>query len=711
MAKKIHIDYETFSSADLKSVGAWRYAFSDDTTILCAALALDDEAPVVWYDQSHWKKVGPFMGRVPNPEEYEKYWDALEDPDVLVIAHNAQFEMAITAALMWKTWGIAPPALHRWRCTASFARRAALPAKLETLAITLGLTNLKDKRGASLIRKFSIMQPAKKPSKKNPNGLPPSRIRPEDDPAAFAEFLEYCRTDVIVEQEVSKRLAYFDSEPNNSTYSLDAVINARGVPVNLDALRHAQKIVDEETKIVSAKFRELTGFEITQNAVFLKWLHGEGVHLDNLQADTIEAFLEECSAPQREPELIPESQTFGTKGYGMMKLFPKKPEVNDAAVLALQMKQSVAFASIKKVSAMLACAGPHDNRIRGMLTMHGATTGRWTASLVQFQNMKRATIKNSDAAYRDICNGISREMLDIVYGPPLEVIGSCIRHFVHDINGDGERPFLNADFSAVEARIVNWLAGQEDALEEYRQGVDRYKSMASVIYGIPAEEVNKHPQRFVGKQAVLLCGFQGGAPKFRMTCKKYGYDLPIGLEDTAVKAFRAKHDKVVKYWYNVEKAAKKAILQKGEIISVRNISFLHRDVEGLPFLLLKLPSGRKLAYPRPRLIPSQRFEGATSIVYFGNILGTQWGDVTTYAGSLVENITQAVAADLMANGCIKAEAKGYETATLIHDEALSYYKEGQTVEEFVRCLTDLPDWAEGLPLAAEGGLVPFYRKD
>lgn len=405
------------------------------------------------------------------------------------------------------------------------------------------------------------------------------------------------------------------------------------------------------------------------------------------------------------------------------------------AIQALRLKSATSYASIKKVSAMLACAGPHDNRIRGMLNHHGATTGRWTASLVQFQNMKRATIKNSDAAYRDICNGISREMMDIVYGPPLEVIGSCIRHFVHDYgecqdphcdkgyagdcmdchvcNGTGyvERPFLNADFSAVEARIVNWLAGQEDALEEYRQGVDRYKSMASVIYGIPAEDVNKHPQRFVGKQAVLLCGFQGGAPKFRMTCKKYGYDLPIGLEEIAVKAFRAKHDKVVKYWYNVEKAAKRAILQKEEIISVRNISFLHRDIEGLPFLLLKLPSGRKLAYPRPRLIPSQRFEGATSIVYFGNILGTQWGDVTTYAGSLVENITQAVAADLMASGCIKAEAKGYETATLIHDEALSYYKDGQTVEEFVQCLTTLPDWAAGLPLEAEGALVPFYRKD
>lgn len=391
----MHLDYETFSEADLKSVGAWRYAHDESSEILCCAFALDGEHPVVWHAGS--------------TDNFEKYWDALEDPDVLLYAHNSAFEMAITAALMWKTWGIEPPALHRWRCTASFARRAALPAKLETLAITLGLTNLKDKRGASLIRKFSIMQPAKKPSKKNPNGLPPSRIRPEDDPAAFAEFMEYCAQDVRTEVEVAKRLAYFDEPINNATYSLDAVINARGVPVNLDALRHAQRLIDEETSIVSKQFRELTGFEITQNARFLKWLHGEGVHLDNLQADTIEEFLD----------------PFVT----VDNFFEQE---HSPAVEALLMKQSVAYASIKKIPTMLACAGPHDNRIRGLLTHHLASTGRWGSSLVQFQNLKKPTIKNSEDAYRDICKGISREMMDIVYGPPLEVISSCIRHFVED---------------------------------------------------------------------------------------------------------------------------------------------------------------------------------------------------------------------------------------------------------------------------------------
>lgn len=265
--------------------------------------------------------------------------------------------------------------------------------------------------------------------------------------------------------------------------------------------------------------------------------------------------------------------------------------------------------------------------------------------------------------------------------------------------------FLDADYAAIEARIVNWLAGQEDALEEYRNGVDRYKVMASMIYRVPAEKVGKHPQRFVGKQACLGCGFGMGPAKFRVTCWKMGrYDLPEGLEETAVRAFRAKHKKVVNYWYDLERAAKRAILRKGEVVPSNRLSFKCRDVEGMPFLLMKLPSGRKLAYPRPRI-------SGDRITFFGNVKGATWGDVSTWGGTLLENATQAVAADVMTNGTHNAERAGYETATLIHDQNLSYVKPGQTPEEFVRLLTDLPDWATGLPIEAEGALVPFYKKD
>jgi len=398
MPQHLHLDWETFSEIDIRDVGAYRYANDPSTEILVAGMALGDEEPVIWdvlYMDSKTEK----------PRGLEKYYDALEDPSVLIYAHNAQFEMAIFQALIWKTWGIPCPALSRFRCTASLARRAALPAKLETLAEVLGLTNQKDKRGKALIKKFSMMQSPRKPSLKNPQGVPARRIRPEDEPESFAEFCEYCRQDVRAEQEVARRLAYFDEPINNANYSLDAIINARGVTVNLDALRHAQKLIEEETEIVSEKFRRLTGFEVTQNARLLAWCAENGFQFPNLQAETLDTWLEEQEDKIGEPGIVEE---------------------------ALRLKQSIAYASIKKVATMLACAGPHDNRIRGMLNHHGATTGRWTASLVQFQNMKRPTIAYTEDAYREICNGVSREMLELCYGPVLEVISSGIRHFVHD---------------------------------------------------------------------------------------------------------------------------------------------------------------------------------------------------------------------------------------------------------------------------------------
>lgn len=264
---------------------------------------------------------------------------------------------------------------------------------------------------------------------------------------------------------------------------------------------------------------------------------------------------------------------------------------------------------------------------------------------------------------------------------------------------------LDADFAAIEARIVNWLAGQEDALEEFRQGVDRYKRMASVIYGKPESAINKFPERFIGKQATLGCSYQMGPTKFRKTCEKFGYkDMPAGLEDRAVKAFRLRHKKVVQYWDDVQTAAQQAVLHRGRKFLVRNVQFLYAGVEGMPFLLIKLPSGRKLAYPKPRLSNG-------SLTFFGHQIGANWGDVSTYGGKLVENIVQGVAADIMANGAHEAENHGYQICTLIHDQAIAFQSEGQTPDEFVRHLTKLPEWAKGLPLEAEGASVPFYRKD
>jgi DNA polymerase len=273
----LSMDYETFSTQNLKAVGAYRYANDPSTVVLCCAFALGDEEPYVW---------------TPGTMLPDKYHEALLDPTVLIYAFAPTFEIAISLALMRKTFHVEPPALSRFRCVQSLARRAALPAKLEKLAEVLNLSHQKDNRGKALIRKFSVMQSPRKPTKAHPNGQPARRIRPEDEPELFAEFCRYCAQDVRAEREAAHKLAYFDEPINNSNFTLDAVINARGVPVNLSALRHAWTLVQEETEIVSAKFRELTGFEVTQNGKLLAWLHRCGVDLPDLQAETIENFLQ-----------------------------------------------------------------------------------------------------------------------------------------------------------------------------------------------------------------------------------------------------------------------------------------------------------------------------------------------------------------------------------------------------------------------------------
>jgi len=273
---------------------------------------------------------------------------------------------------------------------------------------------------------------------------------------------------------------------------------------------------------------------------------------------------------------------------------------------------------------------------------------------------------------------------------------------------------LDADYAAIEARIVAWLAGQEDALKEYRQGVDRYKRMAAFVYGIREDEVNKFPQRFVGKGLILGAGFGLGAAKFRVTCKKPpgNYDLPEGLEFKAIKAWRKKHDRIVKFWDILDEAAKRAVLHKGETCKAGQfISFKCITTGDIEFLLMRLPSSRELAYPWPKIVPG-KFEGTTAVSFYQNLKGVVWGHNSgIWGGVWAENATQAVAADIMCHGAQNAEDASYEIAALIHDQALAYHQPHQTPEEFVRLLTDLPSWAEGLPIAAEGSLVPFYRKD
>jgi DNA polymerase len=711
MPNIVHLDYETYSACDIKTCGGHRYARDPSTEILMIGLALNDGPAFVWVPPQYREKF----------ESHESglalaILGLLADPDTLVYAHNATgFEIPITDALFERTTGFKPPAHRQWRCTAAMARTAAMPSALDKLAEDLGMAQQKDHRGKALIRKFSIPQKATATQIKKGLAVA-ARILPQDDPAAFAEFVEYCRQDVRVERDVAKVLKDFELRGDSlATFQLDIEINCRGLPVNLAGIAAAQKIVDAETLRIADEFRTITGFEHTQGAKFLSWLKERGYTGENLTADVIEEALEE----------------------GDETLLGGLPE---DAQMALKLKQQIGYASIKKLAAMAKLAGPDDNRVRGTLLYHSATTGRWAGRNVQPQNFKRPTIPDSEDAYRDIRNGMPAWQVKACYGPPLEVISSCVRHFIHDTNDGPEwyhidvvedRPMLDADYAAIEGRIVCWLAGQEDALDEYRAKLDRYKVMASVIYGIPVADVSKD-QRFVGKEAVLGCGFQMGAPKFQArVLERAGVQLTRKAAIAVVKAFRSKHDKVRDLWRFVELAAMQAIRSPGTMFQAGpHVKFFTTKTMGVMCLFARLPSGRRLCYPRPAVVMKSRvlkdpltdepmldedgrqiIKTSEGVTFHGQLpLSVHYGRVDTYGGSLVENLTQAVAADIMANGAINCERAGYKIAALIHDEALAYMEPHQTAKEFVKLLTTLPRWADGLPIEAEGGVVPFYRK-
>ena len=695
----IHVDFETRSRADLKKVGAFRYANDPSTEIICAALSRDEEEPLIW--------VNPLFG-----ESDDGVYELIEEwlnGDSLIYAHNAQFEQAIFEALGSRYFKISQPSKNRrrWRCTAAMARKAALPSSLEKCAAVLGLSQQKDKRGGALIRKFCI--PDSDTGKFN---------APEDHPADFNALLDYCKQDVRTEREIHKALKSFElGGLSLETFLMDYVINARGLPVNVHAADNARRAVEEAVKELEPEFRQLTDISPTQRDKLMKWLTERGFKAPNLQGKTIDEVLEQ-----------------ETEGEESLPAEVRR---------VLEIKRMMSFAANSKLDRMVEMAGPRDNRVRGTLIYHGATTGRWTAEKLQPQNMKKPTpamSKFTKTIYADLEKETTSAEIAMSYGNPIEAVASCIRHFIHDPEG----PMFSVDYAAIEARIVCWLAGQTDVVDLFRTGKDLYRVMAGEIYHLTEEQVKKLDkagfERQLGKEAVLGCGFGLGVDGFMAACERKGIAVTRDLATRAVEAFRESRYKVVQMWEKCEQGFAYS-MSTGSPFKVNDrVSFSCGKVANGRFVFCHLPSGRRLSYPyaRKERVISYKDKGKKktliaptpgqiaeikekidqnawvkdSLTYAGFPQNSSvWGRVTTYGGSLVENITQAVAADIMCHGCLNAERAGYQTATLIHDEWLGYKRGDQTSEELIRLLTDLPAWADGLPIKAEGGEVPFYLKD
>jgi DNA polymerase len=718
MSDCFHLDYETRSLCDIKRTGAFKYAEDPSTEILCAAIARNDEEPLLWVNPKFAFDDLFTCRSSPRADELMAEMCAGTGP---VYAHNAQFEHAITNHCPNSPFKVD---IRRWRCTAAMSRRAAIPPSLEKAAETLKLSEQKDGKGKTLIRKFSV------PQKKDGKFIEP--IQKQED---FIAFCEYCLQDVRVEQGIHKALKHFELTGDIlEAFLADLAINARGMPVNIPALRHAKSLIDAYEARLTEEFRGLTGFNPTQRDVLLKWLKENGYPGDNLRADTLDEQLESA-------------------------------EFDPSSLLgrALTIKKHLSFASIKKVGAMIECAC-EDGRVRGTLQFYGAGPGRASGRLVQPQNFKRPTIKNTDAAYADICAGEGEDHIELFYGPTLDVLGSCIRHFIHDVTG----PIFDVDFTSIEARIAAWLAGEEWKLEVFRTHGKIYETTICRMTGMPLQEMldyyekhgKHHPDRQKGKVSDLALGFQGGPDALESMGRQYDWGVEFTEEELQefileyqrradpkkpkiktraafeaklkeqklqqiVDAWREANPNIVKAWYAYDRAAKNAVKNFGSRHTACRVEFFCATTAGAKYLFAKLPSGRRIAYRDPQISETVsrdkdgnieywqdgRVKTRQTLTYWGQIRDkTIWGRCAIYGGMWMQNFTEGVGADLLNNGILKSEKAGFKVFSLIHDQILTYKRKDQTIESLVACMTDVPSWAKGLPVTADGQVQPYYTK-
>lgn len=722
---KLHHDFETYSPLPLgssKSVGTYRYTRHPDFEVLMCGYALDNDRVEIWMPHhlfpldrmrihlspEYVRKTAYFTNSV------SKLRRAISDRKIRKHAHNAEFERL---CVKHGQLGCRLPEWSEYRCSAALCSTLALPRGLDDAATALGLKG-KDKEGKKLINRFCK---PRKPTKNDPR----TRIMPMDDPEGFIDFALYCVQDVEVERALEKRLEAFALSPlEQRVWEMNCEANERGVPVDLPNVRKAWAIVEEFIERDGGIFTGITGLRVTQRAKFQAWLHDRGFEIPNLQGDTIDPILEQVKA--------------------------ETLELDSDIARALATYRTAGRSSVKKLKAMLEFAND-EGRVNETSVYHGAQPGRYTGKFIQPHNFARPSraVGNTMTAFNIINTG-NLEFVDMCYKDPMEAVSSVLRHYIKAPDG---RELLVADFSSVEARGICWLAGQEDALEEYRRGVDRYISFGASIKDLDyttlrdAYEAGDKEADFIrqgGKVGVLQCGYQAGRKSVRDAAES-NYGLVLTMEEAAeiVAAYRRQHPKVKQLWHDVGEAALQAVKHR-KTTRVGKLLIGMKDI----FLFIKLPSGRKIAYPFPKVElqtapwdrneledikaqyresedPEERVElkrqaarikarpKKETITYWGKPRqgGGKWVRRSTYGGKLCQNATEAICRDLLVNAMVKAEPHGIEYIMLVHDELVNEVAEGvHTLDEYNRIICELPDWAEGFPLAADGYIAKHYRK-
>lgn len=655
--KYLSIDLETYSPLNLSKTGVYPYAAHPDFEILLFGYAVDDGSVQV-------------VDLATGEELSDEIVAALVDPGVVKWAFNASFERVCLSSWLHRyhpellpQGSFLDPA--QWRCSMIWAAYLGMPMSLDQVAKVLNLTVKKDTAGKKLIRQFCT------PATPNLINKGARRNLPSLDPEGWKAFIDYNRRDVEVEQAIHTRLAKFPVPDEEwEAYSLDQRINDAGIKLDATLVDAAVTLDEKHRNATLARAQELTGLENPNSPIQLKdWLTQNGCPLDSLKKAEVETALEDATGVVKE---------------------------------ILQLRGDLAKSSVKKYQAMQNMAGT-DDRARGLLQFYGAgRTGRFAGRLVQVQNLPRNYLPDLDQA-RTLVKDKNLEAVELLYDSAPDTLSQLIRTAF--IPNPGNR-FIVSDYSAIEARVIAWLAGEKTTLETFRDGKDLYCETASRMFKVPVEKHGANSElRQKGKIAVLACGYGGSIGAL----KAMGA-LKMGLSEDELKpivdAWRAANPNIVWLWQEVEDSALTAITTK-QTVQLRNLTFSVKS----GILFITLPSGRRLAYVKPGL--GQNRFGGTSITYWGISTGRKWGRLETYGGKLVENIVQAIARDLLVNGMKNVAEAGHQIVMHVHDEIVidEPLDSGFTVKDACQLMSKLPAWAGGLPLTADGYECDYYRKD
>lgn len=646
----LQIDIETYSSINLKDCGVHRYVEAPDFEVQLFAFAFDDDSVTV-IDLTAFEEL---------PKDVV---DALR-MDAIKTAWNAGFERTAIA----QHFGIACDS-RQWRCSMVHAYTLGLPGSLEKAAKALKLEQEKDSRGKNLIKYFST--PCR-PTKVNGGR---TRNYPHHDPERWQQYIAYNRQDVVVEREVRQRLEKYPvPEREWKIWALDQEINDRGIRMDTGLIHHAIACSENYTNRLLSASQELTGVDNPNSLPQLKaWFADQGMIIDSLGKDLMPSLLE--AAP------------------------------NEATKRMLELRQEMGKTSVNKYDAMQ-LGTCEDSRVRGILQFCGASrTWRWAGRRVQMHNLPQNHLQDLERARETLASG-DYEWLEMLYGSPPFVLSELIRTAL--IPSEGNR-FKVADFAAIEARVIAWLADEQWVLDVFKGHGKIYEATAARMFGVPFETIVKgnenYKYRAPGKVATLACGFGGGRAALENMDKKK--EIHPDQYDPLVKQWREANPNIRKLWYRAEEAAMEAVRCKTIVKLAHGVQY--RYFGGI--LFADLPSGHSLAYPSPEIKPDPKFNKDSMTFKAPDKKGDMITQ-RTWGGTLVENLVQAIARDCLAESLMRLDRAGYKTVLHVHDEVIADCPMSfGSVDEMTEIMSQPIDWAPGLPLVAAGFECDFYQKD